>query len=283
MSDLVMAAGVEKMTDAIDVTEVLATAADQELEAYHGITFPGSVRDDRARPHGEARHDRGGPLVGVGEEPPARRAESQGAVPDGGHARGGDAFVDGGRSAAPAALLAGQRRCRRRPAVPAGPGEAVHGPAGQDSRERTRDRLDGARRPQGHLVPRRRAAVRRSARTRWPGSHRPTSSWPKCTTASRSPRSAASRRWASSRAARATRRRARERRRIGGRIPVNTSGGLKAKGHPVGATGIAQAIEICEQLRGEAGDRQVKGARIGLAQNMGGSGASSVVHIFEGI
>jgi acetyl-CoA C-acetyltransferase len=69
---------------------------------------------------------------------------------------------------------------------------------------------------------------------------------------------------------------------LGGRIPVNTSGGLKAKGHPVGATGIAQAIEIFEQLRGEAGERQVADARIGLAQNMGGSGASSVVHILEG-
>ena len=68
---------------------------------------------------------------------------------------------------------------------------------------------------------------------------------------------------------------------LGGRIPVNTSGGLKSKGHPVGATGIAQAIEIFEQLREEAGDRQVEGAKVGLAQNMGGSGASSVVHILE--
>ena len=66
---------------------------------------------------------------------------------------------------------------------------------------------------------------------------------------------------------------------LGGAIPVNTSGGLKSKGHPVGATGIAQAIEIFEQLRDEAGERQVKDARIGLTQNMGGSGASSVVHI----
>jgi acetyl-CoA C-acetyltransferase len=68
---------------------------------------------------------------------------------------------------------------------------------------------------------------------------------------------------------------------IGGRIPVNTSGGLKAKGHPVGATGVAQLVEIVSQLRGEAGERQVAGARIGLAQNMGGSGGSSVVHILE--
>jgi len=68
---------------------------------------------------------------------------------------------------------------------------------------------------------------------------------------------------------------------IGGRIPINTSGGLKAKGHPVGATGVAQVIEIVEQLRGEAGARQVADATIGLTQNMGGSGASSAVHIFE--
>jgi acetyl-CoA C-acetyltransferase len=66
-----------------------------------------------------------------------------------------------------------------------------------------------------------------------------------------------------------------------GRIPVNTSGGLKAKGHPVGATGVAQAVEIVEQLRGEAGKRQVRKARIGMTQNMGGTGGSTVVHIFE--
>jgi len=70
---------------------------------------------------------------------------------------------------------------------------------------------------------------------------------------------------------------------LGGRIPVNMSGGLKSKGHPVGATGIAQAITIVEQLRGEAGESQVEGARVGLAQNMGGSGASSVIHIFQGV
>ena len=68
---------------------------------------------------------------------------------------------------------------------------------------------------------------------------------------------------------------------IGGKIPVNTSGGLKSKGHPVGATGVAQAAEITTQLRGEAGERQVAGAKVGLAQNMGGSGGSSIVHILE--
>ncbi len=66
-----------------------------------------------------------------------------------------------------------------------------------------------------------------------------------------------------------------------GKIPVNVSGGLKGKGHPVGATGIAQIIEIVEQLRGTAGERQIANARLGLAQNMGGSGASCVIHILE--
>jgi acetyl-CoA C-acetyltransferase len=68
---------------------------------------------------------------------------------------------------------------------------------------------------------------------------------------------------------------------LGGELPVNPSGGLKSKGHPVGATGVAQAVEITTQLRGAAGKRQVKGARVGLTQNMGGTGASTVVHILE--
>lgn len=68
---------------------------------------------------------------------------------------------------------------------------------------------------------------------------------------------------------------------IGGKIPVNTSGGLKSKGHPVGATGAAQIIEITEQLRGKCGERQVEGAKVGMTQNMGGTGGSTVCHILE--
>jgi acetyl-CoA C-acetyltransferase len=69
--------------------------------------------------------------------------------------------------------------------------------------------------------------------------------------------------------------------KIGGRIPINTSGGLKSKGHPVGATGVAQIVALTEQLRGEMGKCQVEGAKVGLAQNMGGSGGSSTVTILE--
>ncbi len=66
-----------------------------------------------------------------------------------------------------------------------------------------------------------------------------------------------------------------------GEVAVNTSGGLKSKGHPIGATGIAQVVEITSQLRGEAGKRQVEGAEIGLTHNVGGTGGTGVVHILE--
>lgn len=66
-----------------------------------------------------------------------------------------------------------------------------------------------------------------------------------------------------------------------GRIPITTLGGLKARGHPVGATGIYQIVEIVRQLRGEAGGAQIDGARIGMAQNIGGSGATIVTHILQ--
>ncbi|KZL91646.1 thiolase C-terminal domain-containing protein [Clostridium magnum] len=67
--------------------------------------------------------------------------------------------------------------------------------------------------------------------------------------------------------------------KIGGKIPINTSGGLKAKGHPLGATGVSQVVEIVRQLRGEAAGRQVEGAKAGLAVNFGGFGNNVVATI----
>jgi acetyl-CoA C-acetyltransferase/acetyl-CoA acyltransferase len=67
---------------------------------------------------------------------------------------------------------------------------------------------------------------------------------------------------------------------LGGRIPVNPSGGLKAKGHPIGATGAAQIAEIASQLRGESGRRQVEGARVGLTHTLGGNTATVLVSLF---
>lgn len=66
-----------------------------------------------------------------------------------------------------------------------------------------------------------------------------------------------------------------------GRIPVCTRGGLKARGHPVGATGMYQIVEVAQQLRGECGLTQVDGASIGMAQNIGGSGATILTHILR--
>ncbi len=74
--------------------------------------------------------------------------------------------------------------------------------------------------------------------------------------------------------------------KLGGRIPVNTSGGLESRGHPIGASGLGQIHEIVTQLRGNAGNRQVQGAKIGIAENGGGAlgveEAAMCIHIFEG-
>jgi acetyl-CoA C-acetyltransferase len=69
--------------------------------------------------------------------------------------------------------------------------------------------------------------------------------------------------------------------KLDGKLPVNTSGGLKAKGHPISATGISQIYEIVKQMRDEAGDRQLKNNRKALAQNIGGAGSTVSVHIFD--
>jgi acetyl-CoA C-acetyltransferase len=71
--------------------------------------------------------------------------------------------------------------------------------------------------------------------------------------------------------------------KLDGKLPVNTSGGLKAKGHPLGATGISQIVELTNQLRKECKERQVSNAKIGLAQNIGGAGGTVTVHIIKKI
>ena len=66
-----------------------------------------------------------------------------------------------------------------------------------------------------------------------------------------------------------------------GRIPIATRGGLKARGHPVGATGMYQIVEVVQQLRGECDKTQVNSATVGMAQNIGGSGATILTHILK--
>lgn len=69
--------------------------------------------------------------------------------------------------------------------------------------------------------------------------------------------------------------------KINGEIPINPSGGLKSKGHPIGATGVGQVVEVFEQFTGKAGERTVKNAEIALTHNFGATGASAAVHIFR--
>jgi acetyl-CoA C-acetyltransferase len=66
-----------------------------------------------------------------------------------------------------------------------------------------------------------------------------------------------------------------------GTLPISTFGGLKARGNPVGATGVYQAVEACLQLRGQAGENQVAGARTALLQNLGGLGATAITHVLQ--
>ncbi|MEK6834309.1 MAG: acetyl-CoA acetyltransferase, partial [Thermoproteota archaeon] len=71
--------------------------------------------------------------------------------------------------------------------------------------------------------------------------------------------------------------------KLNGSIPINPSGGLKSKGHPIGATGIGQVVEVFDQLTGKSGERTVKDAKIGLTHNFGATGASCAVHIFKSV
>ena len=71
--------------------------------------------------------------------------------------------------------------------------------------------------------------------------------------------------------------------RLDGKMPVNTSGGLKARGHPISPTGVAQVVEIVDQLRERCEERQVHNAKIGLTHNIGGAGGTGIVNIFRKI
>ena len=68
---------------------------------------------------------------------------------------------------------------------------------------------------------------------------------------------------------------------LDGRIPISTFGGLKARGNPIGATGVFQVVEVAQQLRGQAEANQVDGAKMGMAQNLGTTGATAVTHVLR--
>ena len=279
LSDLVMAAGVEKMNDGADVTEVLATAADQETEVYHGVTFPG-LYALIARAHMEKYGTTEEDLAAVAvknhhngamnshaqfrREVSAEQVMASTMVADPLRLLHCSPVSDG----AAALLLCPLDQAKKytdRPIKILGSGMATAPMALADredvswlhavqvSAERAYDMagvdpgdVDVVEVHDCFAIAEICCIEALGLVDRGKGGE-----------ATRSGKTA-----------------------LGGKVPVNTSGGLKSKGHPVGATGIAQAIEIFEQLRGESGDRQVENARVGMAQNMGGSGASSVVHLF---
>ena len=74
-----------------------------------------------------------------------------------------------------------------------------------------------------------------------------------------------------------------EKTKLNSEISINPSGGLKSKGHPIGATGVGQVVEVFDQLTGKAGERTVKDAKIGLTHNFGATGASCAVHVFQSV
>ncbi len=281
MSDLVLAVGVEKMTDGADVTNVLASAADQELEAYHGVTFPGlyaMIATARMETHGTTEEDMAwvssknhkhgsmNPKAQFGREVSVEQVLASTMVAEPLRMLHCSPVTDGGA----AVLLCPLDQASKYTDKPV----KIIGSGLASSCIQLANRADPAVLDAVELSGQKayKMAGVEAKDIQLAEVHDCFAIAEICCTEALGLVSKDEANKAASDGITA----------LGGRIPVNTSGGLKSKGHPVGATGIAQAIEVFEQLRGEAGARQVEGARIGLTQNMGGSGASSVVHIFEG-
>ncbi len=282
MSDIVLVGGVEKMTDVTgcEATYALGTAADQEYEGYHGLTFPGlyaMMAVDHMHRHGTTReqlalvavknHDNGSrnPLAQFPFKITVEGVLSSVLVADPLRILDCSPITDG--AAAVVLAPAEMARKMKKPAVRiTGSGHATDTIA-------LSSRRDLSWLESTHLAAAKALAMagRKVQDIHLFEVH-------DCFTIAEIMVTEALGLVEKGRGGKAVEEGLTAR---SGRFPVNPSGGLKAKGHPVGATGVAQAVEIVKQLRGEAGDRQIKGARLGLAQNMGGTGGSSVVHVFE--
>jgi len=282
MSDVVLVGGVEKMTDVTgcEATFALGTAADQEYEGYHGLTFPGlyaMMAVDHMHRYGTTReqlalvavknHDNGSrnPLAQFPFKVTVEGVLGSVLVADPLRILDCSPITDG--AAAVVLAPADMARKMKKPAVRiAGSGQAT-------------DTIAlSSRRDLSWLESTRLAAAKALAMAGRKVQDMHLFEVHDCFTIAEIMVTEALGLVEKGQGGKAVEEGLTAR---GGRFPVNPSGGLKAKGHPVGATGVAQAVEIVKQLRGEAGDRQIKGARLGLAQNMGGTGGSSVVHVFE--
>ncbi len=279
-SDLVLAGGMEKMTDGADVTAVLATAADQENEAYQGITFPG-LYAMIARAHMQAKGTTEEDLAWV-----AVKNHRHGAMNPKAQFRRPVTVEE----VLASSMVSDPLRLLHCSPVSDGAAAVLLCPLDQARKYTDRPvkiRASGLATGTLALADRRDPSALDAVRLSGERAYRMAGVAPKdiqvaevhdcfaiaeiCCIEALDLVPTCTGRHAARNGDTA----------LGGHIPVNPSGGLKSKGPPVGATGIAQAIEIFEQLREQAGERQVKNARLGLAQNMGGSGASSVVHILE--
>ncbi len=282
-ADVVLAGGVEKMTDVggADATYALGTAADAEYECYHGATFPGlyamiaRAHMDRYGTTSEMlaqvavkNHDNGAlnPMAQYAFKITAERVLKSIMVADPLHLLDCSPITDGAAAAVLCPLETAKKLTKKRPVKIAGVGHAT-------------DTIQLAQREDMTWLESTAKAAEQAFKMAGVG--------PKdidlfevhdCFTIAELVVIESLGLVGKGEGGKATLegRTARD-----GDVPVNTSGGLKAKGHPVGATGVAQVMEVVKQLRGEAGERQIKDAKRGLTQNMGGSGGSAVVHILE--
>lgn len=279
-SDIVLAGGVEKMTDGADVTEALATAADQEYEVYHGVTFPGlyaMMANAHMHQYGTTRKQLASVAVKNhrnGSKNPNAQFQSEVTLEQVLNAtRVADPLglldcspVSDGGAAVIVASMEVAKKLKKKPIKVIASAQAS-------------DTIALHSRPSFTTI----GSVVRAAQK----AYKLAGIKPKdvnfcevhdCFTIAEIIVSEDLGFFKKGKGGEAAEKGLTA---IGGKIPINTSGGLKSKGHPVGATGIAQIIELYEQLSGKAGERQVMNARIGMAQNMGGSGASCVIHILE--
>jgi acetyl-CoA C-acetyltransferase len=285
LSDIVLAMGVEKMTDLAGdaCTAALATAADQDYESFHGVTFPG-LYAMIARAHMERYGTTSEQLAATAVKNHANGALNPLAqfrnritiadvldsimVADPLHILDCSPVSDGAAAAILCPLDLAKKIAKKAPVRIAGVGHATDSLALYRRADLTR--LPAVERSAQIAL---QMAKRKPADLHLAEVHDCFTIAEVCVIEELSlvPRGQGGDAARSGLTAR------------DGRSPVNTSGGLKSKGHPVGATGVAQIHEVVTQLRGEAGERQVRNARIGLTQNMGGSGGSSVVHVLEAI
>ncbi|MCX7736829.1 MAG: thiolase domain-containing protein [Candidatus Kapabacteria bacterium] len=282
MSDIVLAGGVEKMWDVEDGTIVLATASDQEYEAYNGVTFPGLyammarvymekyglTREELAQvPIKNHKHSVNNPNAQYPFEISLNDVLKSSMVADPLRLMDCSPITDG----AAALILCPLERAKEftnKPVKIRGVGAATGPIALHDHRDLTR--LDAVK-----------LAGERAYRMA--GLSPSDISFVEVHDCFSIAEIIVAEELGFFEYGTAGKAIAEGQGTYGGKVVINPSGGLKAKGHPVGATGAAQVIEAYYQLTGKAGARQVPNAKFGMTQNMGGSGGSCIVHILEAL